>query len=220
MAKIDFKFLLPFVAALLEKDKGNVGKAARWVKENPQVISEITDAIKELVNKDKTDFAPGVVVPNPTVTVTIPPAIGPVPDVPPKIRMAKGIKLKAWFEVEGNVVSKEEADRILSGQDPLPGNGHSKIHLDGSPFDEFGVEIAPGDPSLRQFGTIDGAQVQTVASAEKGLDLAYHKWDRDYGFTPFIKVQKAEVDNKDYKVEIYQTVNNLKSNVITLRVKR
>lgn len=221
MAKIDFKFLLPFLAKIV----GQKVQGAKVYKDNKELFDilgpQILEAIQEKLDKD--EHGEPVALP-PVLPADEGPALPKVPQPPPvEKRVVSGLRLKYFFfEEEGQIKSKPEFDAILSGSDALNAR-KSKIHVDIDPLDAKGEEIGPGSPELAQLLKPNGETKLQYRFKGSAPAPTTHQWHRDFGCTPVFKNHfDAFEDNVEYDFSVQAfTEDGLESNwAPVIRIKR
>lgn len=215
----DLGSIFDLIGKVLGKE-GQVDKAREVYKSNKPLFDLLVSVVKNVLHKDKPDAAP-VVVPPPDPPHHVGEDGEVVVGYPRKVSY---LRLSAFFEVNGEVVPKEEFKRIMSGENPLPGQGHTKVHLDIDPLDQDGNEIGPGDPNLAQMVNPDGSFKMSYSwslGGASGADapVTVHQWQRDFGCTPTFKIHQVE-DNKDLELVLTAEYEGLSESFTVPRVKR
>ena len=215
----DLSSIFSLIGKLLGKE-GQVEKAREVYKANKPLFDLLGRVVKDVLSRDKPN-APPVVVAPPDPPVVVGEDGEVVPGYP---RVVSGLRLSAFFEVAGEVVPKAEFQKIMSGENPLPGQGRTKVHLDIDPLDQHGVEIGPGDVNLGQLVNPDGSHKMSYSwslGGAKGADapVTVHQYHRDFGCTPTFKIHQTE-DNVDLELVITAHYEGHSASFRVPRVKR
>lgn len=166
---------------------------------DPKVVFFVIDLVNKLIdkfNKPKPVDPPVVTGPNGPVIVP-PPPVAP----PPTARIITSLRAKFYFvERKGKVLPKNEFDAIISRQDPLQRG--DRVHLDVSPYDQFGREIITDSPELEQLvnrETEPPSLRLRWLQPQDGVGEITNEYD-DYGMTPVYKVPKNLEVGQQYEL--------------------
>ncbi len=220
---------------------GTIEGAAKFYKQNRDILDWVFGLLKGVLGKKKKQqeepqVSPGGTAPAPSlppVVVATPP---PLPTVTPSFpqRAVHGLRLDPyWIGQNDNPFNKAHFDAVVSGDDPLPADGHTKLHMDLDPLDQQGSEIRPGSPELAELVNAEGIpQIQWKCLVDgrdgyaAGVNLGSITPDENdpYGCTPSFKPTKGMRDGKDHYAEVWaefasKTAGRLESNHFKFRIK-
>lgn len=220
---VDLNLILPVLAKLGGRD---AEKAYLIYRQNKPLVDLAFKGLQSLLNRDRKEKKPPSAFVPPEIKVPAPPPVpvvgSPVAVAPGYEQVVSSISLKVWLENHGEIVDKPSRDRILSMEDPAPGDGHLKVHFDITPYDDKGVEIGPGDPDLAQMDNPDGSFKMQYHWEWRGGDIeciTVHQYHRDHGCTPFLKIHEMpnQVDNI---LTFWASYEGRETQKYTIRVKR
>lgn len=214
-ASSDYAEVFPFVQAGFGFD--DIVKAANFYKQYKSTFDSIFGFLKKA--KKHTE-SPGT-VPPPAPVVVVPVVVAPpVPNpvsgpLPYPGRIVSKLEARAyWIGRNDNPLDHKQFDQVISKGDPITADGHTKLHVDVSPFDQDGVEIGPGSPELNQLMRSDGhpaivhhCTLDGNEALANGL-VAIGSVDDDYGCTPSLKPAAEVRDGKDHEMVYWATLSN------------
>lgn len=193
--KPDFGEVFPVVGASVGID--DITKVAEIYKNNKPIFDALFGFFKGLFKKSgqrKDGVAVPVVVDPPVIP---PPVVVPAPPAP---RRVAALRAKWYFieipkdaaESEGDIpnknmkiASKSEFDAFVSGANAIP--RRSRLHVDITPVDQFGVDFQPGDEANKLLLRPDG--YPAFAHRLSGPVFLTNEYD-DFGCTPVLKIPK------------------------------
>ncbi len=176
------------------------------VIKNPLVFKFLIDTINKIIGRitaPKPIDPPWTEGPNGPVVIPPPP---PPPEEPPvKERLITSLRAKFYHISRKNRdISKAEFDAIVSRNSPLQAG--DRVHLDCTPYDQFGIEVGPGSPELEQLvnrQVVNGQEVATLRlrwlQPMDGIGEITNEYD-DYGMTPVYKVPKSAKVGEQYEL--------------------
>jgi len=217
-ASADYVDVFPYVKSAFGFD--DIVKAANFYQQYKETLDSIFKFFKALIgNKDnpKTVVAPpaAILVPIPQPVNVPSPVDGPLP-YPGRI-VTTLVAKPYWIGKKDNPLNHRQFDEVVAGTNPLDADGHTKLHLDISPFDQAKVEIGPGSPALAQLMRADGHPAIVHHCLLDGDDaLANGKVDigsvdDDYGCTPSLKPSAEVRDGKDHEMVYWASFSNERS---------
>lgn len=195
-------------SALLGIDFGGLAK-------DPEKLLGLINFVNMILGLFKKKAAPTGTPPNrkpePGDLIPVPPPPVKPEDPPPaKVRLISSFNARYYHISRKNKdISKGEFDAIIGRSSPL--DDGDRVHLDVTPFDQFGREVAPGSPELeqlvRRWVDENGIAHQELrlrwlvqAAGKDGLPTfggggdavgeVTNEYD-DYGMTPVLKVPKG-----------------------------
>jgi hypothetical protein len=173
----------------------NASKIFNLYRKHKSKVETVIEILGGLFGKDDGPVAPSVPV------ITAPPAppevpTAPAPPAPPAVpgipvaaaRVISSLRMRFFFiERNHKPIPKPDFDKVMEGQDPL--DDGDRIHIDITPYDQFGNEVRPGSPELGQLLNADGSnRMQYDLSGDTGEIT--NEYD-DYGCTPVLKVPRG-----------------------------
>ena len=221
---------------------GDLEKVAKVYAEHRSFFDSVLGFFKGLFKKKVAPVEPGPPAPAvPGPVVVFPPADPNPQAASGGPRLVTGLSAKGyWIGQRDNPFTRDQFLRVMSQEDPLPADGHTKLHLDIDPTDAKGVEIGPGSPELSQLVRADGHPAIVHHVTLDGTDaladdrVLLGSVDDDFGCTPSIKPARSVRDGKDHTLVYWATFapetlgglppapggpRFITSNSITLRVK-
>lgn len=144
-------------------------------------------------------------------TVIPPPPPPPDPEAPPpREKVITSLRARFYHISRKNKdISKAEFDAIVARDSPLQAG--DRVHMDCTPYDQFGIEVAPGDPALEQlverYTDEDGNPQSRLRlrwlQPHDGIGEITNEYD-DYGMTPVYKVPKWAKVGEQYELGSFQ----------------
>lgn len=164
-------------------------------------IAELVNRLIGMFKKEATKPVDPPVVTGPNGPVVIPPPPPPPVEPEPVERVIDSLKARfSFIERKGKVIPKDEFDRIIARQDPLQRG--DRVHLDISPYDQFGKEVTPGSPELEQLvdRSVDPPELRLRwLQPQDGVGEITNEYN-DYGMTPVYKVPKTLEIGQQYEL--------------------